>query len=155
MTQLLLYHARFLSPSAPHFLLRPFSSRFRSQSLLFIFFQCVLSACAPTISHFLFMFISVSSVFYVFPPSEVHNAAPVSLNIFCLCSLYLFIYCGPQSTSPPPPPPILSHPHSAFHFIPSHLSPSIPLQLWQRTISPPVLSCVPRLPWTRAAVWRE
>lgn len=40
---------------------------------------------------------------------------------------------------------------SAFHFIPSHLSSSIPLQLWQRMISSPILSCVPRLPWTRAA----
>lgn len=38
--------------------------------------------------------------------------------------------------------------------LPFHSIPSLSLQLWQRMISSPILSCVPRLPWPRAAVWR-
>lgn len=88
--------------------------------------------------------------------SELYSAVLLSLNVFCLCILGLFlVVCKAR------PPPSLSNSlslslrHSASHLIPTHLPPSLPLQLWQRTISPPILSCVPRLPWTRAAVMRD
>lgn len=123
MTQVLLYHACFLSPSALHFLLRPFLSALK------------VSLSQPSRYRQILIFFSLISVtyFYIF----LQQDSAVELPCLLICSIVSSsIYlCGLQSMSTPP----LSLPHSASRFIPSHLSPSLPLQLWQRMISPPIL----------------
>lgn len=164
MTQLLLSRVRLPSPSAPHFFSPPpFFSRLKvslSQSLphaltsflcacvirLFSFMQqpfliflshLFLSAM---FLHFLFLHHDSSLILSCNPLFAVFIILPFSSFFIPLFLQSMFIF--PLSISP--------------SFCLSFYSiPSLNLQLWQRTISPPILSCVPRLPWTRAAVWRE
>lgn len=140
MTQLLLYHARFLSPSARHFLLRPFSHCSLKLCLLFIFLECV---CYQQILSF-FSYISVSSVstFLVFfSPPGLCSAAFLSPNVLSVHPPFIYVVCKVN---------------------PSYLSLILPFVLFHPISLPPAVAeddkppyTVTRLPWTRAAVWSE
>lgn len=139
MTQLLLYHARFLSPSARHFLLRPFSHCSLKLCLLFIFLKCVLSANSQLL--FIYFCQLCFYVFFFFP----HQDCAVQLSCLLMCSICASsIYlCGLQSQ---PLLSLLILPFVLFH--PISLPPAV-----AEDDKPPYT--VTRLPWTRAAVWSE
>ena len=140
--QLLLYHTSSLSPAA----------------LLFFFFPCstflkILIHCSfspSCLSHSLpiiyLLFTTSDNLFSTFFLIQALQCR--SLNIVCI----LYLYCDLQSHVHP-------HPISLSFFLSlilfDPISLHLSLQLWQRKISPPILSSVPRLHWTRAAVWRE
>lgn len=83
---------------------------------------------------------------------------------FCVCVVKLCIYATIAVYRPYRPflsvrPSILSYrlftPPLSLSVSLSLCLSSVPLQLWQRMISSPIRSRVPRLAWTRAALWRE
>lgn len=130
MTQLLLSRVRLPSPSAPHFLLRPFSRGSRSRSLS-IYASCshYFSLCvcyqaflfyAPTIYHLLFALISISHV-SISPLYAVLIMLPIS-------SFFYFFY-----------------PAKHIHFPPS---PSLPLILFYPISQPPAVAEDDKPPYT-------